>query len=69
MDPFLVDLVGHLFVKATIVLAAAWMAARFLARSSAANRHAIWSLAMTLLLLAPILSPVLPAWNVILYRA
>lgn len=64
MDPFLVDLIGHLFVKVTIILAAAWGAARFLVRSSAAKRHAIWSLAMALLLLAPVLAPVLPAWNV-----
>lgn len=64
MDPFLVDLVSHLFVKATIILAAAWGAARFLAHSSAAKRHAIWSLAMALLLLVPVVSPMMPAWNV-----
>jgi TonB family protein len=51
----------ELAVKSTIVLALACVAARLLARKSAAFRHLIWSLAFAGLLLLPILPSALPA--------
>jgi hypothetical protein len=49
-----------LVVKSTLVLAAAAAVARALGRSSAATRHALWSLALLSLLALPVLSAALP---------
>ncbi len=49
--------------KGTVVLLLAWLAVWLCARSSAAVRHAIWSLAMVGLVLLPVASAALPAWR------
>jgi beta-lactamase regulating signal transducer with metallopeptidase domain len=52
-------------VKSTLVLAVAAVAAGFMRRrASAASRHLAWSLAVVVLLLLPIASTTLPAWNI-----
>lgn len=50
-----------LVVKSSVVLAAACVAARASRRSSAATRHALWSLAIACLAALPLLSIALPA--------
>jgi beta-lactamase regulating signal transducer with metallopeptidase domain len=52
-------------IKASVVLAAAWITNWIMRRSSAAARHMVWTLAITSLLLIPALSAVLPAWRVL----
>ncbi len=49
--------------KGTVLLLLAWIAVRLCARSSAAVRHAIWSLSMAGLVLMPVASAALPAWR------
>ena len=63
VDTVLVAVLAHIFVKATLVVGGAWIVARLLARSSAAKRHGVWSVAMALLLLMPVVAPLLPTWN------
>jgi beta-lactamase regulating signal transducer with metallopeptidase domain len=56
-------------VKSTLVLAVAAIAAGLMRRrGSAASRHLIWSLAAAVLLLLPIASTTLPAWNIPIRR-
>lgn len=50
--------------RATVVLGAALMATRLLRNSSAATRHLIWTAAVSGVLALPLLSVVVPAWNV-----
>lgn len=54
----------QVFLKATLVVAVAWAAARILRGSSAARRHAVWTSAFAALLALPILTAALPSWNV-----
>ena len=51
-------------VKMTVLLLAAWATCRALCRASAAVRHLILSAALGGVLLLPLLSLALPAWNV-----
>jgi len=52
-------------LKGVAVLALACLAARLLRRSSAAARHLVWFLAMAGLLVLPVLSLALPAWQIL----
>ena len=51
-------------LRATVLLLAALLATRLLRQSSAATRHLIWTAAVTGVLLLPLLSVVVPAWDV-----
>ncbi len=51
-------------VKATCVLASASAVNAARRRASAASRHFVWTLAVAALLVLPVLSAVLPRWNV-----
>jgi beta-lactamase regulating signal transducer with metallopeptidase domain len=55
-------------VKSSCVLCSAALAHQFSRRTSAASRHLIWTFAVTGLLLLPILSAVLPSWDVAIPR-
>jgi HEAT repeat protein/beta-lactamase regulating signal transducer with metallopeptidase domain len=52
-----------LLIRAGAVLAVAWLLTRALRRAAAATRHAVWSAALTSLLLLPLGAAVLPRWN------
>ncbi len=52
-----------LFLKASLLLSLAWLAAFSLRRASAAARHQIWLAAFAALLLLPILSVCTPRWT------
>src|SRR5688500_10053605 len=52
-------------LKGAVLLAVAAVAAVALRRASAAARHLLWSLALTAVLLVPVLSAVLPGWRVL----
>ena len=49
--------------KGSILLALAWVAARLLARASAAARHLVWTAGVAGLLLLPGLGFLTPAWR------
>ena len=51
-------------IRGTVLLLAAWMATRLLRHSSAATRHLVWTSAIAGVLLLPLLTAVVPAWNV-----
>ena len=55
-----------LLLKAAVLLGIAWALAWWLRHRSAALRHGVWSLAVALALLLPLLSAGLPAWHVAL---
>ncbi|HET7458001.1 MAG TPA: hypothetical protein VFJ74_10115, partial [Gemmatimonadaceae bacterium] len=50
-------------IKGTLLLAAAALLASAMRRSSAALRHFVWSVAVAGVVLLPVLSRVLPAWD------
>lgn len=50
--------------KGTVLLLLAWLAVKLVRRSSAALRHSIWCLTMVGLLLLPVASWLLPAWQI-----
>jgi beta-lactamase regulating signal transducer with metallopeptidase domain len=52
-------------LKGAVILVLAALAARLMARQSAAARHAIWALALAALLALPVLSAAGPAWHVL----
>lgn len=58
-DSFLLDIA----VKSTAVLLLAWAASLSLRRGSAALRHLVWATSLAALLALPLLSRVLPTWN------
>jgi beta-lactamase regulating signal transducer with metallopeptidase domain len=60
-SPLLVDCA----VKSTALLALAAIAAMILRRDSAATRHLVWLLAMVAMLVVPVLSAMLPEWQVL----
>lgn len=51
-------------LRASVLLLAALLATRLLRKASAATRHLIWTAAVTGVLLLPLLSIVVPAWDV-----
>ena len=59
--PILVDAA----LKGTVVLALAGLLVLCMRRTSAARRHAVWLAAMVCLLGLPLLSLVLPGWQVL----
>ncbi len=56
-------------VKATIVLLAAWLLTRAMARSSAAARHLVWTVAIVAALALPLIQATAPRWHVPLLPA
>lgn len=64
MDALFFFLSGHIFLKATVVVGTAWLVVRYVPSLSAAQRHAVWSLAFISLLLVPVVTPFVPAWHV-----
>lgn len=52
-----------LLIRAGAVLAIAWLLTRALRGAAASTRHAVWSAALTSLLLLPVGAAVLPRWN------
>jgi len=56
----LVDVV----LKVTVLLAIAAIAARALARRSAAARHQVWAVAIAASLMMPVLATVAPQWTI-----
>ena len=63
VDVMLVELLSF-SLRATVILAGAWAATKLLKRASAATRHLIWTSAIAGILALPILSAMLPKWNV-----
>jgi beta-lactamase regulating signal transducer with metallopeptidase domain/HEAT repeat protein len=59
-----VQLVWIGLVKATVVLLLAWAGALLLRNRSAAMRSAVWAVALSALLALPVLSSVLPSWEI-----
>ncbi len=57
------DLTLDWIFKATVSLAAAWLAVTCLRSQSAALRHRIWALTLASLLAAPLIDAVLPSWH------
>lgn len=53
-----------LLIKATLLLAVAWLATTLLRFRSAALRHRVWSAALAGAMLLPLFSTVLPGWRV-----
>ncbi|UCG87515.1 MAG: HEAT repeat domain-containing protein [Gemmatimonadota bacterium] len=62
--PFALQLGTDILLKGTVVLAVAGLMTTLLNRSSAASRHAVWSIALGALLVLPVLSVSLPSWKV-----
>jgi beta-lactamase regulating signal transducer with metallopeptidase domain len=58
------SLVVDVLLKVTLVLGVAPLAARALARRSAAARHQIWAVALVASLLMPVLATVAPQWTI-----
>jgi len=63
MTPEMLAFLSSLLVKATVLLASAALAGRALRHRSASARHAVWSVALLGLLALPLLSAVLPRWE------
>jgi len=55
--------VATLAVRASIALGAAWLLSLALRRAAAATRHAVWNAALASLLALPVISLVLPRWE------
>jgi beta-lactamase regulating signal transducer with metallopeptidase domain len=51
-------------VRATLILLAAFLVTRLIRGTSAATRHLVWTAAVAGVLVLPLLSAVLPSWNV-----
>ncbi|MGH7677217.1 MAG: hypothetical protein ACRENU_02045, partial [Gemmatimonadaceae bacterium] len=62
-DALVVGLLGFV-LRATLLLAAAWLATTLLHRASAATRHLTWTVAIAGVLALPALSATIPAWRV-----
>ena len=63
MIDFPQSLVATILIRATLVLAAAWIVTALLRRAAAATRHAVWGVAFASLLLLPFISLALPRWE------
>ncbi|MCU1263083.1 MAG: peptidase BlaR1, partial [Bryobacterales bacterium] len=55
--------VALLLCKVTVLLAAAWVAARVFRSESADLRHRVWTLALAASLILPLLGAALPGWR------
>ena len=62
--PIIAELGSIVLMKATVILSAAVLGTWLLRRQSAATRSAVWSAALGLLLVLPVLSVVLPSWQI-----
>ena len=62
-DGMAVLFVLDVFIKATLLVVAAWLATSMLRRASAAVRHRVWGLAFASLLLLPVLPAFMPGWR------
>jgi bla regulator protein blaR1 len=54
----------ELTLRSTVILAVAWLVARALGRATAATRHLVWHSAVLAVLLAPLLTPMVPKFAV-----
>ena len=63
VDGFLLQLLAFA-ARATVILLVAWGATALLRRASAATRHMIWTTAIAGVLALPLITYVVPAWNV-----
>lgn len=52
-----------LVLRTSAVLAGAWIASRLLGRASAATRHLLWHSALVVVVLAPVVSPLVPRYG------
>jgi len=50
-------------IKSTVILAAAWLAAKCLRRRAAATRHLVWMVALAAIVAVLVLSVALPVWH------
>jgi beta-lactamase regulating signal transducer with metallopeptidase domain len=66
VDTLLLELLSF-SLRATVLLAGAWLATRLLRQASAATRHLIWTATIAGVLTLPLLSAFGPAWNVPLF--
>lgn len=57
------EVIADVVLKATILLSAAWLATVLLRRASAATRYSIWSLVLSGLLIMPVVSVMVPSWE------
>ena len=57
------QLLAEIALKSTLLLLAAWLVTCVLARSSAAVRHFVWTVALLGVLLLPFLVVFGPAWS------
>ncbi len=62
MSPWIANLM-LLFFKGVLVLSATWIIAYALRGSAAAVRYTVWCAGLLSLMLLPVLSSVLPAWQ------
>jgi beta-lactamase regulating signal transducer with metallopeptidase domain len=62
-ESLLVELLSFA-LRATVLLVGAWAATKLLRQASAATRHLIWTSAIAGVLALPLLTYVMPAWNV-----
>src|SRR4051812_27703837 len=51
-------------VRASAIIAAAWLLTRLLRGAAAATRHIVWTAALASLILLPVVSLVLPRWEI-----
>jgi beta-lactamase regulating signal transducer with metallopeptidase domain len=63
VDALLLELLSFT-LRATVLLAGAWLATKLLHRASAATRHLIWTAAIAGVLALPVLSAFGPVWKV-----
>ena len=55
-----------LVLRTSVILAVAWVATRLMPRATAATRHLIWRGAITAVLVAPLVSPLAPRFEIFL---
>jgi len=56
----------ELALKGAIIMAVAGLVVLALRRASAASRHLVWNMSLAALLVLPLLSLLMPAWNIVL---
>ena len=65
LTSFVVPIMADAALKGVVLLAAAGLATLAMQRASAAMRHLVWTLAVVGLLALPVLSALLPQWQVL----